>query len=691
MTALAAAWITMDNKNFWRALFWAALVFLTWQMIAFRIWPPPKQPAGRQGTTTAPAVATTQQADNVGDIAGVATQPAATAGGKLRALGADEPQSITLGDVTARNKSPFRMEVEINNIGASIERLRLSDHQENIKSDEPYTLLSPVDRSEKDPQWRSLSIEKVVVDSVSVPLADLPWHATFREENAAHVAELSATILDEDKPVLKLVRTFRLAPQPAEKRRCDLDISLAIHNISDKPHNVIVTEHGAVGLKKEGLFRPDRKVYAAVMTEGQIQLAAKSFSDVVKRTHLRLYPQEQGTSDPLLWWADVNLYFTCTLCPVGPDGSDMTGRVALIEGVDLDESSATENDVTTRAVTTPLRIEPGAVETLLTQAYMGPKDREAFENSGNEDYLRRGYMRQIKEGYGSCTFNFLTDLMIRLLNWLESVFHNFGVAIIFLVVIVRVILHPITKKTQVNMVKMQKNMGRLQPRMDELKKKCGNDNRKYQEEVMKLYREEGMNPVGQVMGCLPMLLQMPIWVALYSSLSNNVAMRGRGFILWINDLTAPDNLIPFQHPVHLPLLGEINGFHLLPILVGVTMFAQQKLMPKPARAPTASSSSQAQQAEQMQKMMPYMSLVMIFLFYRFPSGLNLYIMTSSLFGALEQWYIRNHIKSKDLEKPATSAPKPADKPRKAPSFIEKLVKQAEDAQKMQGQRKNKKK
>jgi YidC/Oxa1 family membrane protein insertase len=265
------------------------------------------------------------------------------------------------------------------------------------------------------------------------------------------------------------------------------------------------------------------------------------------------------------------------------------------------------------------------------------------------------------------------------------------VAIIFLVIIVRVILHPITKKTQVNMVKMQKNMGRMQPRIEEIKKKYANDNRKIQEETMKVYREEGINPVGQMAGCLPMLLQMPIWVALYSSLSNNVAMRCQGFVWWINDLTRPDNLFTFSHPVHVPLLGELDGFHLLPILVGITMFAQQKLMPKPTRSPSASSSQQSQQAEQMQKMMPYMSLVMIFLFYRFPSGLNLYIMTSSLFGALEQWYIRKHIKKSDLDKPAGPRPAKPNKPRKAPSFLERIAKQAEEAQRLPSKRDKKKK
>jgi YidC/Oxa1 family membrane protein insertase len=202
---------------------------------------------------------------------------------------------------------------------------------------------------------------------------------------------------------------------------------------------------------------------------------------------------------------------------------------------------------------------------------------------------------------------------------------------------------------------------------------------------MRLYREEGVNPFGQIMGCLPMLLQMPIWIALYSSLRNNVSMRGRGFFWWIDDLTAPDTLVSFDPPFNL-VFTQLEAFHLLPILVGVMMFAQQKLMPKPKKPAGASDSPQAQQAEQMQKMMPYMSLVMIFLFYGFPSGLNLYIMTSSLFGTAEQLYIRKHLSKTDLSPPVKKV-KP--QPRSGPTFLEKIQKRAEEAQKTQSRRKKK--
>ena len=182
-----------------------------------------------------------------------------------------------------------------------------------------------------------------------------------------------------------------------------------------------------------------------------------------------------------------------------------------------------------------------------------------------------------------------------------------------------------------------------------------------------------------------LLLSLFLGVALYSSLRNNVAMRCEGFVWWISDLTMPDVFYQFDKPIVVPLLGwQIEAFHLLPILVGVMMFAQQKLMPKPKPA-VAHDSPQAEQAEQMQKIMPYMSLMMIVLFYNFPSGLNLYIMTSSLIGTLEQVYIRKHIKELEDSPPPPKTTK-QKKPRKGPSMLEWLQKKAEEAQKVQSQR-----
>lgn len=674
----------MDNqKNFFRALFWALLVFLAWQLIASRIWPAPSPTAAPAPTpATADAATTEPAATPAAPSPGVAAAPdSPPPDGDYHVLAA-EPESAVLGSTNGFKDSPFRVQLEFSNRGASLDTVRLSDHRKSVDTEKRYKLLAPIHQT--GDVWRSLTVEQVNIDDRdSIELGDVPWAARAFDHADGPAVEFTATIARGPTPVLEIARTFVLPPQPHTARRHDLRLTTTVRNLSDAPHTVILREHGPVGIASEGNFQPDQKVFCATRGAGYVNFAAKTFKDVDKKGSFRFFPFAGDADQPLLWYGAGNLYFTATACPVAADGRDAPGGLAQVEGVDLDGNTATEGDVTLRVTYSPIRLEPRQAHTLHAALYIGPKDRKAFENNGNADYVAREYMLQIKDGYGSCTFNFLTDLMIRLLNWLESVFHNFGVAVIFLVVIVRVLLHPITRKTQINMVKMQKSMGALQPKLEAVKKKYAGDNARMQQELMKVYREEGTSPFGQMMSCLPMFLQMPIWIALYSSLRNNVAMRGRGFIWWIEDLTAPDCAIHFSKPLDLPLLGQLECFHLLPILVGVMMFAQQKLMPKPAAPSTATKSPQAQQAEQMQKMMPYMSLIMIVLFYKFPSGLNLYIMASSLIGTLEQIYIRRHIKQRDLEAPAPAKPK---KPLPGMGFFEKLQKQAEEAQKIRSQR-----
>jgi YidC/Oxa1 family membrane protein insertase len=592
-------------------------------------------------------------------------------------------ETFTLGDVTDTWNSPYRMEVLLSNVGAAVDTVRLSDHAQGAEAAERYRLLSPVDN--KGEVWRSFAFERIHIDDRRVEMRTARWQGETVAEDDGEAVIFSTQILDGGAPVLELERRFKLPRQPAELQRHDFELTTTIRNLSDAVHRVQLVALGPFGINREGRYTPDQKVFAAVREADAVELEIETFQEVGKKKGIDLYPRSAGETQPVIWYGSSNVYFTATTCPLAPDPAAPGGAIKAVQSFDLDANKETEEDVGLRAATADIHLAAGAVHVLRSTLYLGPKDRNAFEDARNADYIALDLMQQITQGYGSCTFNALTNLMITLLNWLEGVFGNFGVAIICLVIIVRVLLHPITKKTQVNMVRVQQRMAKLHPKIEELKRRHTGDAMRLNQETMKLYREEGVNPMSQGLSCLPMFLQMPIWVALYSSLSNNVAMRGEGFIFWINDLTRPDELWKFDHAITIPLLGwKIAAFHLLPLLVGIVMFAQQKLMPKPSHA-AAADSPQAQQAEQMQKIMPYMSLMMIVIFYNFPSGLNLYIMTSSLIGAVEQLYIRRHISQKDLEAPAVPAG-PAKPPRRPPALLEWLQKKAEEAQKMPSQR-----
>jgi YidC/Oxa1 family membrane protein insertase len=205
---------------------------------------------------------------------------------------------------------------------------------------------------------------------------------------------------------------------------------------------------------------------------------------------------------------------------------------------------------------------------------------------------------------------------------MHRVIPNYGVVIVLFTILVSVLLYPLTKKSFESTSKMQK----LKPLIDELKEKYKDDSKKQQEETLKLYKEQGANPLG---GCLPMVLQMPIIFAIYAVLGNNLEFRQAGFFAWISDLSAPDTLaiLPFD----IPFYG--NKFNVLPILMAGSMFIQQKLT----------------LTDPKQKMMVYMMpVILMFVFNRLSSGLVLYWFTYNVLTSARQYLLVKKQKSQDL-------------------------------------------
>ena len=191
--------------------------------------------------------------------------------------------------------------------------------------------------------------------------------------------------------------------------------------------------------------------------------------------------------------------------------------------------------------------------------------------------------------------------LFALLNWLHSLINNWGWAIIVLTIIVKAILYPLNNKAYRSMAKMRT----VAPKMEALKKQYGDDKMGLQQAMMKLYRDEKINPLG---GCLPMLVQMPIFIGLYWMIFLSVELRQAPWLGWITDLSRPD------------------PFFILPILMAATMWFQTTLNPPP------SDPTQAQ----MMKIMPLMFSVM---FFFFPAGLVLYYVVNNLLTIAQQWHI----------------------------------------------------
>ena len=238
-----------------------------------------------------------------------------------------------------------------------------------------------------------------------------------------------------------------------------------------------------------------------------------------------------------------------------------------------------------------LSVAPGATGEWRTRLYVGPKDQKRLEQIAQNLNLTVDY-------------GFLWWLAVPLfwiLDWLHEFVQNWGVAIILLTLLVKLVLYPLSSASYKSMA----NMRRVAPQMKRLQERYAGDRQKLSQEMMGLYKKEGVNPLG---GCLPMLLPMPIFIALYWVLFESVELRQAPFLLWIQDLAAKD------------------PYFVLPLLMGGTMYLQQ------AMSPAMGDPMQVR----MMKMMP---IVFTVLFLWFPAGLVLYWLINSVLSVAQQWYV----------------------------------------------------
>lgn len=246
--------------------------------------------------------------------------------------------------------------------------------------------------------------------------------------------------------------------------------------------------------------------------------------------------------------------------------------------------------------------------------YAGPKQYEILKKDDLQDIVDFGF------------WSFIAHPLFWFLKALNGAVGNYGVAIILISVITRVPFIPLMNKSQSSMKKMQE----LNPKMQELREKFKNDPQRMQAETMKLYKDAGVNPMS---GCLPMLLQIPVFFALYKVLLVSIELRHAPFAGWITDLSAPDTL--FGHfPDAIPLLGG-SALGILPLLMGVTMFIQQTLTPNTSADPTQA------------KMMKYLPVVFTFMFFNLSSGLVLYWTIGNVVGILQQLYTNSRASAAD--------------------------------------------
>jgi YidC/Oxa1 family membrane protein insertase len=346
------------------------------------------------------------------------------------------------------------------------------------------------------------------------------------------------------------------------------------------------------------------------------------------------------------WLTVRNKYFAAVIIPDDPKRVEG----AYIEGIQEKRGVDGLHETYDARLTLPFQNQ--AIETQSFTLFIGPVDYKELEAYG------RNLVKIVDFGsfFG---LKFIVRpiaeyLLLPLFQFINSFIPNYGIVLIIFSIIIKIVVYPLTKSSYQSMKKMQA----LQPKITELKEKLKDDPQKMNKETMKLYSTYGINPAG---GCLPMLLQMPIFVALWGMFQSAIDLRQQPFVAWITDLSQPD--VIFHLGTKLPLIGiqEISG---LALLMGITTFVQQKMTIKDPKQ---------------QALIYMMPIMLTLLFMSFPSGLNLYYFMFNVLSIAQQYYINHQGGTVELV--------PVANPNKKKGFMSKLMEAAEEQTKAQQKKK----
>ena len=528
--------------------------------------------------------------------------------------------------------------VHLTNRGARITQVELVNYASPFNHEERLKLLSPP---------ADVGALQVMDVSGQVPLAETVYEVQERSDAAAVLAAGWSNGLE-------LRKSFRLDPN-----RFHVDVELQLTNTSQSPVTLTYLVVGSPGLHPETRKASD---LAARVCLNRTSVSALPAGSVAKGP--RVYPGAE-----LTWLAGTNQYFAAVLAPRASASSaaptlPSSSQAEPVEGrktvpatavllpagnaeflramagylvgpqanpeqaKQLARSAPATGQVVTALVSPPVELPPGASVTHSYFFFCGPQEAEVLAS-----YQPEGLPSLVSFGM----FSPLASVILFILKGFYKVTRSYGLAIILLTTLIKAALLPLSLKGQASMQRMQQ----LQPKIKELQERHKDDKQKLAEEQMRLWREQGVSPFG---GCLPTLIQIPVFIALYRALQSSFDLRQRAF-LWIDDLSQPDALFTFSFS--LPFIG--NTFNLLPILWMISIVISQKMMPRP--------KVEDPQMKQQQTMMTIMPLMFGVLFYGLPAGLLLYFVTQSVLTIGEQKFIRRQLDKQ-------SAPTPEAKPAK---------------------------
>jgi len=575
-----------QNKNLILATVLSFLVILGWFVAGPMLFPQwfPEEPAV---TATTPDT-------------GAATTEAATPGA-AEADAAAAMETEALPEAPRLTIDTPKLSGSISMLGGRIDDLSLKTYRETLEPDSPNVrLLSPVGK-------------------------DFPYYAVF---GWAPGKGLTAADLPDARTEWRITSGATLAPgQPVtlawdNGKGLTFTRTIAVDEdfmftVTDAVENTgaaearlapygIIARHGLPKLQNiyvvhEGIIR---------RTDGTYE--ETDYSDVADLAVVETEggPAEvvDGTTDG--WIGITDHYWMTTLIP--EQGKPYKAVTKYVPGADIYQTEVRQP---------VLAVAPGTKAEVTTRLYAGAKEWATIRDYQDKAGIA-GFIDSIDWGW----FYFLTKPIFSVLHWLHGLIGNMGLAIIALTFVLKVLVLPLAYKSYVSMARMKE----LQPEMEALKERAGEDKQKLQREMMQLYKDKKVNPAA---GCLPILIQIPIFFSLYKVIFVTIELRHAPFFGWLKDLSAPDpsslynlfGLLPWDAPA-LGSLTHLIFIGALPILLGISMWLQQKLNPAPADPVQ-------------QQIFAWMPWVFMFMLGGFASGLVLYWITNNTITFLQQYAI----------------------------------------------------
>ncbi|AJI54491.1 membrane protein insertase [Francisella philomiragia] len=468
----------------------------------------------------------------------------------------DDAKSVTINTDVFKN-------LKISLLDGAIISASLEDYSVSLDDKTPMALLTDEQGSEY------IAKSTIVINKKPV---DVNFESQgIKKENGKQVLTLTGSV-----DGIEITRTYTF-----DDAKYNISVSQNIKNTTSEPVNVIIDDSLARDFNPAGdsfsLLNAHSYTFTGVAySTANDSFRKESFKDISKTNGQPTVINSQG----LGWVAFIQHYFVSAWIPQSNDSKIYYKNL--------------NNDVFEAGAYTGISIAPNQSESIDSVLYSGPIIKANLVD------LAPNLEKTLDYGM----LSFFSEIIFWVMNQIHSLVGNWGLAIILVTCLIKLIFYPLSAKSYRSMAKMRM----LQPRVKRLQETYKDDRQALGKKMMEMYKEEKVNPLS---GCLPMLIQIPIFISLYWVLLESVELRQAPFIFWIHDLSMKD------------------PYFVLPILMGISMFLQQKLSPAPADPMQA-------------KIMMFLPVIFTFLFASFPSGLVLYWLTNNVISILQQWIITRH-------------------------------------------------